>query len=251
MQCLKLNADVGESFGSWVMGLDHEVIPHIHLANIACGFHASDPCIMRQTVRMAKQHSVTIGAHPGYQDLVGFGRRSMTCSLDEIENLVIYQLGALQGLCQAEGLAIGYVKPHGALYNDMARNPDIFSAITRAITDFDPGLPLMTMATRDTSAMQALADKQGIELWFEAFADRAYDSAGRLVSRTQPGAVHHDPDVIISQATRIALGRPITAVDGSEFVLRADTLCVHGDNQESVASVRAIRKMLESLEATS
>ncbi len=247
MKPLLLNADMGESFGPWVMGLDHQVMPHVDLANIACGFHASDPDVMRRTVRMAAEHSVGIGAHPAYPDLVGFGRRSMACSPAEIENLVLYQVGALAAMCRAEGTGIRYVKPHGALYNDMARTPGIFSAVARAIKAYDPELPLMTLATRDTSAIRELAREHGLTLWFEAFADRAYDGDGRLVSRTQPGAVHHDPNVILDQAQRIATGQPLTASDGNELTLEADTLCVHGDNEESVASVRAIRQMLNTL----
>ncbi len=251
MATLKLNADMGESFGPWVMGLDHEVMPHVDLANIACGFHASDPDVMRKTVRLAKRHGVGIGAHPAYPDLVGFGRRSMACSPEEIENLVLYQLGALQGICRAEGTSLCYVKPHGALYNDMARDPERFAAVARAVRAFDPELPLMTLAMRDTSALKAQAEEQGVTLWFEAFADRAYDSDGRLAPRSRPGAVHHDPETIIDQARRIATGQPLTASDGSDLVLRADTLCVHGDNEESIAAVRRIREMLTTLEQAS
>uniref|UniRef100_UPI0035684E45 LamB/YcsF family protein n=2 Tax=Halomonadaceae TaxID=28256 RepID=UPI0035684E45 len=150
-----------------------------------------------------------------------------------------------------EGLAVSYVKPHGALYNDMARDPEILSAVMRAILAYDPALPLMTMATRDTSAVRELAAEHGVTLWFEAFADRAYDGEGRLVSRREVGAVHHDPEVIVDQATRIARGLPLTASDGSELVLSADTLCVHGDNPESIAAVKAIRQALSDLESAS
>ncbi|WP_152207840.1 5-oxoprolinase subunit PxpA [Marinobacter changyiensis] len=251
MKPIKLNADMGESFGPWVMGLDHEVMPFVDLANIACGFHASDPDVMRRTVQMAKQHSVSIGAHPAYPDLVGFGRRSMACSPGEIETLVLYQLGALAGICRAEGIEVCYVKPHGALYNDMAKNPEIFNAVARAVLAFDPALPLMTLATRDTTPIRQLADEQGIALWFEAFADRAYDAEGHLVSRSKAGAVHHAPETILEQAKRIATGQPLTASDGSDLVLDADTLCVHGDNEESIAAVRAIREMLNALKESS
>lgn len=251
MTSLLLNADMGESFGPWVMGLDHKVMPHVDLANIACGFHASDPDVMRRTVRLAAEHSVGIGAHPAYPDLVGFGRRSVACSAEEIENLVLYQVGALAAMCHAEGLELRYVKPHGALYNDMARDPEIFTAVARAILAYKPDLPLMTLATRDTTTIRELAAQHGIILWFEAFADRAYDSEGRLVSRSQAGAVHHDPAIIIDQARRIATGQPLVASDGSELILTADTLCVHGDNEESVASVRAIRQMLTALKEAS
>ncbi len=251
MKTLLLNADMGESFGPWVMGLDHEVMPHVDLANVACGFHASDPDVIRMTVRLAKRHGVTVGAHPAYPDLVGFGRRSMACSAEEVENLVLYQVGALAGICRAEGLEVGYIKPHGALYNDMMRDPELLDAVMRALVAFDARLPLMVMATRDTSVARALAERHGVTLWFEAFADRAYDAEGRLVSRREPGAVHHDPEVIVDQAQRIARGEPLTASDGSDLVLAADTLCVHGDNPESIAAIKAIREALNGLASAS
>lgn len=241
---LLLNADMGESFGPWVMGMDHAVMPHVDLANIACGFHASDPDVIRKTLRLAARHGVRVGAHPGYPDMVGFGRRSLACSPEEVENLVLYQLGALYGLCRAEGLAVSYIKPHGALYNDMARQPETMRAVLKAVRAFDPALPLMTLATRDTTTARELAAEQGVTLWFEAFADRAYDGDGRLVSRREPGAVHHDAEVIVDQAVRIAGGQALTASDGSSLILAADTLCVHGDNPESIAAVKAIRQAL-------
>lgn len=248
MATLLLNADMGESFGPWSMGLDDQVMPYVDLANVACGFHASDPDTMRRTVRLAARHGVTVGAHPAYPDLVGFGRRSMACSAAEVENLVLYQLGALAAICRAENAHLGYVKPHGALYNDMIKEPEKLAAVMRAVLAFDAGLPLMVMATRDNAPVQQLAEREGITLWFEAFADRAYDREGRLVSRREPGAVHHDADVIVEQARRIALGQPLSAGDGSQLVLRADTLCVHGDNPESIAAVKAIRQALTVIE---
>ncbi|WP_404415353.1 LamB/YcsF family protein [Vreelandella aquamarina] len=247
MRTLQLNADMGESFGPWVMGLDHEVMPHIDLANIACGFHASDPDVMRNTVRLAVEHGVKVGAHPAYPDLVGFGRRSLACSAAEIENLVLYQIGALAAICRAEGTELSYVKPHGALYNDKARSEEIFTAVAKAVVAFDPKLPLMTLAIRDTSRLRQLAEAQGITLLLEAFADRGYDENGHLLSRRLPGAVHHDSETIIEQARRIAQGEALTASDGSDLILEADALCVHGDNAESVASIRRIREMLETL----
>jgi len=247
MKTLLLNADMGESFGPWVMGLDHEVMPYVDLANVACGFHASDPDVIRMTVRLAKRHGVSVGAHPAYPDMVGFGRRSLACSVEEIENLVLYQLGALAGVCRAEGVTVDYLKPHGALYNDMMHDPAVLEAVMRALMAYAPSLPLMVMATCDTAATQALADRHGVTLWFEAFADRAYDPQGRLVSRRELGAVHHDPAVIVDQALRIATAKPLIASDGSELLLSADTLCVHGDNPESVAAVKAIREALNGL----
>ncbi|MCG7200243.1 LamB/YcsF family protein [Marinobacter pelagius] len=247
MSRLTINADMGESFGPWVMGMDEHVMPHVDLANVACGFHASDPHVIRRTVRLANQHGVKVGAHPSYPDLVGFGRRSIACSPDEVEDLVLYQIGALSGICQAEGTRIHYVKPHGALYNDMIKDPGLFEAVVKAIKDFDGSLPLMTMASCDTSMAQDIAGRYGVALWFEAFADRAYDGEGRLVSRRTPGAVHEDPDTILEQAVRIARGEPLTAIDGSEIVLNADTLCVHGDNNESIAAIQSIREAILAL----
>ena len=249
MSRLLLNCDIGESFGAWTMGLDAEVMPHIDCANIACGFHASDPSIMRRTVALAVQHEVRIGAHPAYPDLVGFGRRSMACSAQEVEDMLLYQIGALDGICRAEGTRVSYVKPHGALYNDMMRQPELLRAVLRAVRLYDPGLPLMLMSVRDNGAAEALAAEQGVQLWFETFADRAYDGAGFLVARSQPGAVHHDSAQVIAQALALASGQALTASDGSALVLRADSLCVHGDNASSVAAVRSIREALDGLPA--
>lgn len=247
MSRLLLNCDMGESFGNWTLGLDAEVMPFIDCANIACGFHAGDPGIMRQTVALAAANKVLVGAHPAYPDLQGFGRRSMACSNEEIRDLLHYQIGALDGICRVQGTHVAYVKPHGALYNDMMANPDTLRAVLEAVSAYDSTLPLMLMATADDSAAQALGDELGVTLWFEAFADRAYDAAGRLVSRRLPGAVHHDPSLVLEQALRLARGEPLTASDGSAVRLRAQTLCVHGDNHSSVAAVRQIREALDAL----
>ena len=246
MSRLLLNCDMGESFGSWTMGLDAEVMPFVDCANIACGFHAGDPSIMRKTVDLALAHNVQIGAHPAYQDLPGFGRRSMAYSAQALQDLLHYQLGALDGICRAQATRISYVKPHGAMYNDMMASPAQLRAVVQAVAAYDARLPLMLMATRDNSAAQAIGDEFGVTLWFEAFADRAYDQAGHLLSRQLPGAVHHDVDVIVQQALDIAAGRPLIAIDGSELYLHANTLCVHGDNASSVAAVQRIREALNA-----
>ncbi|MEH6566616.1 MAG: 5-oxoprolinase subunit PxpA [Halopseudomonas sp.] len=242
-----LNCDMGESFGAWTMGMDEAVMPHVDCANIACGFHASDPGIMRRTVALAAQRGVRIGAHPSYPDLAGFGRRSMNCSAQEVEDMLLYQLGALQAMCRAEGTTLSYVKPHGALYNDMMRKPELLRAVMRAVAAFDASLPLMLLARRDNSEAETLAAEQGISLWFEAFADRGYDAEGYLLPRSQPGAVHHDPDRILQQALSFARGVPLIASDGSALYLQPDSLCVHGDNAESVAVVARIRAALDAL----
>nr|WP_256350209.1 5-oxoprolinase subunit PxpA [Pseudomonas sp. P7759] len=239
-----MNCDIGESFGNWTMGLDAEVMPFIDCANVACGFHAGDPSIMRKTVSLALKHGVQVGAHPAYQDLQGFGRRSMAYTAQEIQDLLHYQIGALDGICRAQGGRVSYVKPHGAMYNDMMAKPAQLRAVIQAVAAYGD-LPLMLLATRDNSAAQALGDEYGVTLWFEAFADRAYDNKGHLVSRQFPGAVHHDSDTILQQALTISRGEALTASDGSSLVLQANTLCVHGDNASSIAAVQRIREALK------
>ncbi|ALM53414.1 5-oxoprolinase subunit PxpA [Halomonas huangheensis] len=243
-----LNCDVGESFGAWQMGRDADVMAFVDCANIACGFHAGDPDVMRRTVGYAVANNVRIGAHPAYPDLVGFGRRSLAVSPQEAENLVLYQIGALEAVCRAEGARVSYVKPHGALYNDMARDLELLRATMRAVKAWDKTLPLLVMSTADTAAIRALAQEEGVTLWFEVFADRAYDGEGRLVSRREPDAVHHDEATIVAQAVSLARGEALTARDGRSLSLAADTLCVHGDNESSVAAVRAIREAFDALE---
>jgi UPF0271 protein len=168
----------------------------------------------------------------------------MAYAAQELQDIVHYQIGALDGICRAQGGRVSYVKPHGAMYNDMMANPAQLRAVLQAVASYDRNLPLMLMATRDNSAVQQMGDEYGVTLWFEAFADRAYDSAGRLVSRQAPGAVHHDPQAIIEQALTIARGDLLTANDGSTLHLQANTLCVHGDNVSSVAAVQQIREAL-------
>lgn len=201
---------------------------------------------MRTTVALAVAGGVLVGAHPAYQDLAGFGRRSMACSNEEIRDLLHYQIGALDGICRTQKTQVAYVKPHGALYNDMMAEPGKLRAVIEAVAAYDRSLPLMLMATADNRAAQALGDEYGVTLWFEAFADRAYDPAGRLLSRRLPGAVHHDPALIVEQALRLARGEPLVASDGSALRLQAHTLCVHGDNASSVAAVRQIRQALDA-----
>ena len=246
---MKLNCDMGESFGSWTKGMDAEVMPYIDMANIACGFHASDPLTMDRTVRTAIAEKVAIGAHPGYPDLMGFGRRSMACSPAEVEDMMLYQIGALAGICQAEGTALSYVKPHGAMYNDMAANLELLEGAMRAVRAFDARLPLMVMATANPEPHRQLAEKMGVTLCLEPFAARAYEATGHLPSRRLPGAVHHDQATIVVQAVALAKGEALTARDGSALQLPCDTLCVHGDNPESVAAVRAIREAFTALES--
>jgi len=239
-----LNCDIGESYGAWSMGMDEHVMPLIDQANIACGFHAGDPVTMHRTVRLALKYGVTLGAHPAYPDLQGFGRRSMSFHPEEITALIRYQVGALSHIAESEGGTLRYVKPHGALYNDMMRNEDILEGVLRALATSPRPLALMAMATADNTALKRACERHGVELLLEAFADRAYDEKGFIVPRSTPGAVHHDEETIIRQACDLAANRPIRTIGGGLLRLEADTLCVHGDNAESVAAVRAIREAL-------
>ena len=237
-----LNSDLGESYGSWKMGNDDQILPLVTSANIACGFHAGDPVIMDRSIKLALKHGVTIGAHPAYPDLVGFGRRSMVCSLEEVESMVIYQVGALQGFVTANNATLSYVKPHGGLYNDMMKDERIFRAVATAVKRMNPALKLMILSMADTSKQEAIAKELGIELIYEVFADRAYDDSGLLVPRTQKGAVLHDVNDVIERLKLLQKEGVLETISGKRITLRADTLCVHGDNEEAVKMVETLRK---------
>ncbi|PAU59448.1 5-oxoprolinase subunit PxpA [Pseudomonas indica] len=242
-----LNCDMGESFGAWKMGDDSHAMPLVDQANLACGFHASDPLTMQRTVDLAVRHDVAIGAHPAYPDLVGFGRRHLACSPEEVRAMVLYQIGALDALCRAAGTRVAYVKPHGALYNDLVRDDALLSAVLDACAHYRKGLPLMVLALADNSRELRLADEADVPLVFEAFADRAYQSDGQLAPRRLAGAVHHDPERILAQALAIARGEAFPDQDGKPLRLNADSLCVHGDNPESLAVLRRLRAQLDTL----
>ena len=239
-----LNCDLGESYGSWTMGLDAEVMPHIDQANIACGFHGGDPVTIRKTLALAAEHGVSIGAHPAYPDLVGFGRRPMNLSADEIVANLHYQVAALEGMARSAGLELGYVKPHGALYNDMMAKEPVRAAVMNAVATYHRPLALMLQATPDAELHREEAEAFGISLLFEAFADRCYDDDGRLLSRSKPGAVH-DRDRMLTQVEQLQDHGVVTTVSGQLIELQADTLCVHGDNLEGVKAIEAIRALVD------
>lgn len=241
---IDLNSDVGESFGVYKLGLDEDVIPLISSANIACGFHAGDPAVMRQTVSLAKAHGVAPGAHPGFRDRVGFGRRYVDATLQEIKDDVAYQVGALQAFAALQGLPLQHVKPHGGLYNMAARNPDILDAIAEVLAHLDRDLILVTLAGPNRERIEAVGERHAIRIAFEFFADRAYTPDGSLVSRRKPGAVLHDSQEVADRVIRMVTDGLVTAEDGSEIDLSAQTICVHGDNPAAVALVREIRKSL-------
>jgi len=242
-----LNCDLGESFGSWKMGIDEEVMPFIDSANIACGFHASDPVIMQRTVALACKYGVSIGAHPGYPDLVGFGRRSIKCTSNEIESIVIYQCGALEAICKANDTKIDYVKPHGALYNDMMKDENIFMSIVKALSKYNKNLKLMILSTNNNSQYEALAKSYGIELIYEVFADRGYTSEGLLVPRTQERAVIESKDEIIKRIDLLQKENKLFTIDGQKIPMQADSMCVHGDNQKAVELVKSLREFIDGV----
>ena len=241
---LLLNCDLGESFGSWTMGLDEAVFPHINQANIACGFHGGDPLVMMNTLKLAKKHGVMVGAHPAYPDLVGFGRRSMNCSEAEIIAFVLYQMSALDGLAKSQGMDMEYVKPHGALYNDMMAKAEVRSAIMKAVSQFHRPVKLMLQATQDFAQHEKQASDLGIELLFEAFADRCYADDGKLLSRALPGAVHNK-EKMLAQVKQLNEQGTITSVSGNTLIIKADSLCVHGDNMDGVNAIAEIKELIK------
>jgi UPF0271 protein len=240
-RAVDLNADMGEGFGRYRLN-DEALLATVTSASIACGFHAGDPVVMRETVVSALARGVTIGAHPGYPDLVGFGRRDLAVTPSEVEAIVVYQIGALQAVCVAAGAKLQYVKPHGSLYNRAARDAATADAIARAIRSVDSSLILLGLAR---SALIEAADRVGIRSVSEAFVDRAYRSDGSLVPRTEPDALLVDVGVIADRALRMVETGTVLSVDGSVVTVRAESLCTHGDDRDAVAIVRAVRTRLE------
>ena len=240
---IDLNSDLGESFGAWVMGQDAALMPVITSANVACGFHAGDPGVMRETVWLARAQGVAIGAHPGFPDLAGFGRRDLRCTPQEVEDMVVYQIGALAAVAAAQGTRLQHVKAHGALYNMACRDEALAAAIARATKAVDPGLILFGLP-RSPLLQQGV--RLGLRVAAEVFADRAYNADGSLVSRLQPGSVIHDEAAVVARAVLMATERAVTAADGSLLRLDADTICVHGDTPGAASLARAIRQALEA-----
>jgi len=244
---MKLNCDLGESYGPWEKGLDQQIMPLIDLANIACGFHASEPLTMQTTVRLAVQHKVTIGAHPSYPDLVGFGRRSMQFSNEELSAIILYQIGALQAICQSEATRVSYIKPHGALYNDMMNDLVVFRTICQALSQLDLKVPLLVQALPDTGKYVKIASEFGIKLWFEAFADRAYQDDGLLLPRTNNAAVLSDKREVLERCRQLITQQTLLSITGKPLAIEVDTLCVHGDNPAAVELVTELRMLLDEL----
>ncbi len=247
---IDMNSDVGESFGVYKLGLDEEVIRHITSANIACGFHAGDPGVMRKTVALAKQFGAEVGAHPGYPDLMGFGRRNVDATLEEIQDYTVYQTGALMAFAQSQGLKLQHVKAHGSLYNMAVANPKIWEAMAEVIASVNREIILVVLASSKRESLLEVGKRYGIRIAFEAFPDRAYNKDGSLVSRRQKGAVIHDHEIVAKRALKMAMEGKVIAIDGTEVELQADTLCVHGDNPAAVEMVKRIRQELKDAGAS-
>jgi UPF0271 protein len=243
MAFIDLNSDVGESFGNWTMGDDAAIFRSVSSANVACGFHAGDPSTIAQTCRDAVAAGITIGAHVGYRDLAGFGRRFLDCSPTELADDVLYQLGALEAIARAAGGQIRYVKPHGALYNTIVTHQAQAQAVVDAVKAFGGDLPLLLLP--GSVALNA-AEAAGLRGVAEAFADRAYNPDGTLVSRREPGAVLHDEDAVAANMVRLATEGTLIARDGSTIRTSAESICLHGDTAGAVSMAATVRRGLEA-----
>lgn len=241
MYRVDLNSDLGESFGRYTLGSDDQIIPLITSANVACGFHASDPVVMKKTIEMAREAGIHVGAHPGYPDLMGFGRRNMMISPAEAKAYTLYQIGALDAFCKAAGLEMQHVKPHGAFYNMAAKDYKLAHGICEAIAEYNPKLILMALSG---SEMIRAAEDCGLRAASEVFADRAYEEDGTLVNRSKEGAMITDEDEAIARVVRMIKEQKVTAITGKDIPLKADSICVHGDGAKALAFVAKIRETL-------
>lgn len=237
-----LNCDIGESFGRYTLANQNEILKYVTSANIACGFHAGDPSVMRETVKIAIENGVKIGAHPGLPDLVGFGRREMAITYQEAYDMVVYQVGALQAFLTIEGEKMQHVKPHGALYNMAAKNVEIAEAIAKAVYDISPDLILFGLAS---SELTKAAEKLGLQTAHEVFADRTYQQDGSLTSRKQPNALIKNHDQAVKQVIRMVKEGKVTSCQGTDVTLRADTICIHGDGDHAVEFAQFIKNELQ------
>ena len=236
---IKLNCDMGEG-----MAYDAKIMPLIDMANLACGFHAGSPALMRENILLAQQYGVQIGAHPSYPDRENFGRMSMVLPMQELTALLQYQIAGLDGLCRANGTQLSYVKPHGALYNDMMRDSALFETIVQAVAAYDASLQLMVLSSAHNSAYAGIASKYGVTLLYELFADRHYTDEGRLVPRGEPNAVIEDVSQIVQRIRDYRESGVLQSLHGKPLKLPGDSLCVHGDNEASLAVIKALRDVL-------
>ncbi len=242
MLTVDLNADLGESYGNYTIGNDDEIIPLISSANVACGFHAGDPSVMLKTVRLIRESGSTgIGAHPAYPDLMGFGRRYMELSMQEVRALMFYQLGALDGFCRVGGVELNHVKPHGALYNATFKDKELARTIAEAVRDYNPGLKLLGLSNQN---LVKAGEEAGLEVRHEVFADRAYEDDGTLVSRRKEGAMITDTDIAVGRVIRMVQEGRVESIGGHDIDIQADSICVHGDGPKALEFVREIRRQL-------
>ncbi len=238
---IDLNSDLGESFGAYTMGMDEEVLQYVTSANIACGWHAGDPMVMKQTVELCHQKGVAIGAHPGYLDLMGFGRRNMTVQPEEAKAYMIYQVGALQAFCDVHGLSLQHMKLHGAFYNTACVTPALADAILDGLEAVNPSLAAMVLSG---SYIAKEAQKRGIPVIQEVFADRGYTDEGKLVPRTEQGAFIHDPKEAVERVLMMIKEGCVLSNTGKSISIQADSVCVHGDNPQALEFVKALREGL-------
>ena len=238
-----LNCDLGESFGNYKIGGDDKIIPLISSTNVACGFHAGDPVVMKKTIETAKKNNIGIGAHPGFLDLMGFGRREMKISIDEAKAYVLYQLGALGAFCKSEGVKLQHVKPHGALYNMAAKDYKLSRAICEAVAEFDNSLIILGLSGSET--LKAAKDLN-LKYASEVFADRAYEEDGSLVARSKEGAMIHDENEAIERVIKMIKEQKVISITRKEIPIKADSICVHGDGEKALLFVKKIREKLES-----
>lgn len=244
MAKIDLNSDLGESFGAWTMGDDEGVLSAVSSANVACGYHAGDPVVMCRTVELCAKRGVAVGAHISYPDLMGFGRRGMSCSPDEVYAYCVYQIGALEAFCRASGTTLQHVKPHGAMYNQAARDALLADAIAAAVkAACAEGVILMGLAN---SEFEGAAGRAGIRFAAEAFADRAYLADGGLVPRSRPGAVIHDANLAADRVAQMVTAGTVTSIEGETVNFRPDSICMHGDTAEAVEMAHLVRKKLET-----
>ncbi|CAM4192335.1 LamB/YcsF family protein [Lacicoccus alkaliphilus] len=239
MYKVDLNADLGESYGNYTIGNDDEIIPLISSANVACGFHASDPVVMIKTVEMIKESGSTgLGAHPGFPDMMGFGRRYMDMTADEVRAIVLYQLGALEGIAKTYGLGLNHVKPHGALYNATFNDYDLAVTIANAVKEYDPALKLMGLSNQN---LVKAGLEAGLEVRHEVFADRAYEDDGTLVSRRKEGAMITDTAEAVERVVKMIRENRVESINGNMIDIQADSICVHGDGENALEFIREIR----------
>ena len=243
MYKVDLNSDLGESYGAYKIGCDDQVIPLISSANVACGFHASDPVVMNNTLKMTAQAGIEVGAHPGYPDLMGFGRRNMIISAEEAKSYTLYQLGALDAFCRSNGLKMQHVKPHGAFYNMAGKDYNLSKAICEGIAEFNSDL--IVLALSGGELLNAARD-MGLRAASEVFADRAYEEDGSLVNRKKEGAMITDEDLAVERVVRMIKEHKVTAITGKDIDITADSICVHGDGEKALAFVKKIRAVLTS-----